>query len=99
MAVWIRFPELPIEFYEPLALLKIGKAIGLVLRIDANTINGVRGRFTRLCVQVNLDKPLIRMIYIGKLEQLYNMRVSMLSVSLAKGLDIRGSLALTTLEN
>lgn len=99
MAVWIRFPKLPIEFYEPLALLKIGKAIGLVLRIDANTINGVRGRFTRLCVQVNLDKPLIRMIYIGKLEQLYNMRVSMLSVSLVKGLDIRGSLAPTTLEN
>lgn len=60
---------MPIEFYERSALLKIGKVIGLVLRIDANTANGVRGRFARLCVQVNLDKPLIRKIYLGKLEQ------------------------------
>ncbi|KAK9994007.1 hypothetical protein SO802_023710 [Lithocarpus litseifolius] len=43
VAVWIRLPELPIEFYKPSALLKIGKAIGPVLRIDANTANGVRG--------------------------------------------------------
>ena len=69
VAVWIRLPELPIEFYEPSALLKIGKAIGPVLRIDANTANGVRGRFARICVQVNLDKPLIRKLYLGKIEQ------------------------------
>ena len=69
MAVWIRLPELPIEFYEPSALLKIGKAIGPVLRIDANTANGVNGRFARFCVQVNLDKPLIRKLYLGKIEQ------------------------------
>ena len=50
VAVWIRLPELPIEFYEHNALLKIGRAIGLVLRIDANTANGARGRFARLCV-------------------------------------------------
>ena len=69
VAVWIRLPELPIEFYEPSALLKIGKAIGPVLRIDANTANGVRSRFAWLCVQVNLDKPLIRKLYLGKIEQ------------------------------
>ena len=67
--MWIRLSELLIEFYEPSALLKIGKAIGLVLRIDANTVNGVRGRFARMCLQVNLDKPLIRKIYISKIEQ------------------------------
>lgn len=50
MAVWIRLPELPIEFYEPSALLKIGKTIGPVFKIDANIANGVRGHFARLCV-------------------------------------------------
>ena len=60
---------MPIEFYEPNALLKIGKAIGPVLRIDSHTANGERGRFTRLCIQVNLDKPLVRKLYLGKLEQ------------------------------
>ena len=62
-------PELPIKFYEHNALLKIGRAIGPVLRIDANTANGVRGRFAHLCVQVNLDKPLVKTIFLGKLKQ------------------------------
>ncbi|XP_075670298.1 uncharacterized protein LOC142640088 [Castanea sativa] len=50
VTVWIRLSELPIEFYEPAALLKIGKAIGPILHIDTNTVNGVRGRFARICV-------------------------------------------------
>ena len=69
MVVWIRLLELPIEFYEPSAILKIGQAIGPVLRIDAHTASNVRGRFARLCVQVNLDKPLINSIQIGKMAQ------------------------------
>ncbi|XP_030939939.1 uncharacterized protein LOC115964842 [Quercus lobata] len=69
VVVWIRLLELPIEFYEPNALLKIGKAIGPVLRIDSHIANGERGRFARLCIQVNLDKPLVRKLYLGKLEQ------------------------------
>ena len=69
VAVWIRLPELPMEFYEPSALKKIGRAIGPVLRIDSHTASWERGRFARLCVQVNLDKPLVRKIFIGKLEQ------------------------------
>ena len=50
VAVWIRLPELPIEFYEPNALLKIERAIGPVLRIDSHTASGERSRFARLCV-------------------------------------------------
>lgn len=69
VAVWIRLPKLPIEFYETNALCKIGRAIGLVLRIDAHTATGVKGRFARLCVQVNLEKLLLRTIHIGKIVQ------------------------------
>ena len=50
VAIWVRLPELPIEFYDPASLLKIGKAIGPVLRIDSHIVNGARGRFSRLCV-------------------------------------------------
>ena len=67
--MWIRLPELPIEFYEHNALLKIGRAIGLVLRIDVHTANGAKGCFAHLCVQVNLNKPLVRTIYLGRLKQ------------------------------
>ena len=70
IAMWVRFPELPIEFYEHNALLKIGRAFGPVLCIDAHTANGARGRFARMCIQVNLDKPLVRSFYLGKLKQI-----------------------------
>ena len=69
VVVWIRLPELPSEFYEHNALLKIGRAIGPILHIDANTANRARGCFARLCVQVNLDKPFVRSIYMGRPKQ------------------------------
>lgn len=32
-------------------------------------MNGVRGQFARICVRVNLEKPLIKKVYLRKLEQ------------------------------
>ena len=50
VAVWVRFPELPIEFYDRAILKEIGSAIGPVLRIDAYTAFSLRGSYARLCV-------------------------------------------------
>ena len=36
IAVWIRFNELPIEYYETQTLKKIGSTIGTDLRIDTH---------------------------------------------------------------
>ena len=69
VAVWARLPGLPIELYELEVLKDIGRAIGLVLRINATTITGTRGCYARLCVQVNLDMPLPRSILIGRFKQ------------------------------
>ncbi|KAK9986595.1 hypothetical protein SO802_031546 [Lithocarpus litseifolius] len=69
VAVWVRFPGLPIEFYNIEVLKKIGSSIGLVLRIESHTASNVRGRYARLSVQVNLDKPLITTILVGKFMQ------------------------------
>ena len=99
VVVWARLPKLPIEFYDPTSLLKIGKAIGLVLRIDSHTVNGARGRFARLCVQVNLDKPLIRTVYIGKLAQSIQLRALVPFVSRVGELDTRKGHALISLES
>ncbi|XP_023893285.1 uncharacterized protein LOC112005271 [Quercus suber] len=62
VAVWIRLPELLFEYYDPGVLRKIGNAIGPVLRVDSNTASEARGQFARICIQVNLDKPLITSI-------------------------------------
>nr|POF00222.1 hypothetical protein CFP56_37734 [Quercus suber] len=69
VAVWLRLPNLPIEFYEPTILKKIGNTIGPVLKIDSHTFNGERGRFARICIQTNVEKPLIKTVKIGKVVQ------------------------------
>ena len=69
MAVQIIFNELPIKYYNSEALLQIGKSIGNVLRVDTHTTNEARGRFARLCVQINVDKPLVTAVLIGKFKQ------------------------------
>jgi hypothetical protein len=65
VAVWARFPKLPIEYYEFSVLKKIGLSIGPVLRIDTHTASEARGRYARICVQVNVDVPLVKSVLIG----------------------------------
>nr|POE97322.1 hypothetical protein CFP56_74350 [Quercus suber] len=69
IAMWIRLSGLLIEYYNAKALQHIGKAIGNVLRIDTFTATESRGKFARLCIQVDVDKPLVTTVMIGKLQQ------------------------------
>ena len=66
IAVWVRLPELPVEYYHKEALLLIGSDLGPVLRVDVNTATGTRGRFARICIQLDIKKPLARTIRVGK---------------------------------
>ena len=69
VAVWVRLPELLVEYYDKESLLLIGHALGTVLRVDFNTASGARGRFARLCIQLDLDKPLIKTVHVGRVRQ------------------------------
>ena len=69
MAVWVRFPELPIEFYDASVLKEIGSFIGPILLINSYTASETRGGYARLCVQIDLNKPLINSIQVGRLVQ------------------------------
>jgi hypothetical protein len=66
VAVWVRLPELPVEYYHKEALLHIGSGLGPVLRVDVNMATGTRGRFAQICIQLDLEKPLARTIKVGK---------------------------------
>ncbi|KAJ1418543.1 Zinc finger, CCHC-type [Sesbania bispinosa] len=69
VAVWVRIPGLPMEFYDREILGKIGNVLGKTMRVDSNTLKPrdgywgqtttERGKFARLCVEINLQKPLI----------------------------------------
>nr|POE65572.1 hypothetical protein CFP56_57451 [Quercus suber] len=54
VAVWVRLPKLPIEFYDNSVLLEIGKAIGSVVRIDSYTAAGARGSYVYRLILRNL---------------------------------------------
>ncbi|KAL0002179.1 hypothetical protein SO802_015960 [Lithocarpus litseifolius] len=69
IAVWVRLHALPIELYDAEVLKQIGEAIGKVLRIDTHTAMEARGKYARLCIQVDVDKPLVNTVLIGKFEQ------------------------------
>lgn len=69
IAVWVRLTELPIEYYQVEALKEIGSTIGKVLRIDTHTALEARGRYAQICVQINVEKPLIFVLLIGNFEQ------------------------------
>ena len=69
VAIWVRLNELPIEYYHVEALQLIGSALGKVLRLDTHTASESRGRFARLCIQVDIGKPLTTALLIGGKEQ------------------------------
>ncbi|XP_023901062.1 uncharacterized protein LOC112012924 [Quercus suber] len=69
IAVWVRLNELPIEYYQVEALKEIGSTIGKVLRIDTHTALEARGCYARICVQIEVEKPLITALLIGNFEQ------------------------------
>ncbi|KAL4368016.1 hypothetical protein GQ457_05G029420 [Hibiscus cannabinus] len=69
LMAWIRLPGLPVTLYKRSFIEAIGNQIGSVIKIDFQTDNGCRGRFARMAVSINLQKPLISKIVInGRLQ-------------------------------
>ncbi|CAI0427225.1 unnamed protein product [Linum tenue] len=57
--IWVQLPELPVEFYNEVAVLLIAEKIGRPVRVDQATILGARAKYGRVCVEVDLTKPLL----------------------------------------
>lgn len=59
MPVWVRFPILPVEYYKEGWLRRAGNSIGKTIKVDIATLLASRGKFARVCVEVDLRKPLM----------------------------------------
>ncbi|XP_074289440.1 uncharacterized protein LOC141614592 [Silene latifolia] len=66
LTAWVRIPKLPVEYFDKGFLTKIGSRIGTVIRIDKNTEMAERGQFTRMSIEVNLEKPLLSKFRLNK---------------------------------
>lgn len=47
------------EYYDEATLEGIGNIIGTTLKVDTNTAQQARGKFSRICVEMDLDNPLV----------------------------------------
>ncbi|XP_039063545.1 uncharacterized protein LOC120208315 [Hibiscus syriacus] len=56
---WLRLPVLPYRYYNTMLIRTIANTIGRVIKIDYNTKAGERGKFSRVAVVIDLNKPLI----------------------------------------
>lgn len=64
--VWVRLPDLPIEYYDHDFLFRIGEKIGKPMKIDSATSLTSRGKFARLCVEVDITKPLLAKFWLRR---------------------------------
>lgn len=69
MAAWIRFANLPMKYYDANILWLMAKKVGRPIRIDAITLAQSRGRFARICVELDMERPLVHTINCGSFKQ------------------------------
>lgn len=56
--VWIRIPQLPVEYYKMDWLKKTSNNIGRTIKVDTTTLAMSRGKFARVCIEIDLNKSL-----------------------------------------
>lgn len=59
---WIRLPGMALHYYNKKILRMLGQIFGRVFKIDYNTESASRGKFGRLAVEIDPNKPLISIV-------------------------------------
>lgn len=54
VAVWVQLSGLPIEYYDERVLKALGNKIGKTVKVDKTTLRQDRGKYARMCVEVDL---------------------------------------------
>lgn len=62
--VWIRFPGLNLFYYDESILMAMAAAVGRPIKVDKNTLDVRRGRFARVCVEVDLTLPVVGKVWL-----------------------------------
>jgi hypothetical protein len=57
--VWIRIPSLNLVYYDESLLLALASMVGTPVKVDLHTLKVARGRFARMCVEIDLTKPVV----------------------------------------
>lgn len=58
LPVWVRFPDIPLEYFDEEWLRRVGDELGKTIKVDNTTRATTRGRFARVCVEIDMGKLL-----------------------------------------
>lgn len=61
--------NLPFDYYDRESILEIGVLVGKSIAVDTCTKDMLRDAFARVCVEIDVTKPLVLVIPIGMLEE------------------------------
>lgn len=64
VAIWVRILELPLELYDKKFLTRLGSSLGMLLKIDRLTSIHSRGKFARISVEMDLEKPVVPQVIV-----------------------------------
>ncbi|KAK9088627.1 hypothetical protein Scep_027709 [Stephania cephalantha] len=60
VSAWIRFPNLPLMYYQEAIIARIGDKIRKTIKVDMKTTIAQKGRYARVAVQLDLSKPMVQ---------------------------------------
>ncbi|KAL8139505.1 hypothetical protein V2J09_005526 [Rumex salicifolius] len=55
---WVRFSNLLVILYEEHIIFHIASTVGVLIKVDSQTLYANKGRFAKACIELNLSKPL-----------------------------------------
>ncbi|XP_031108685.1 uncharacterized protein LOC116013176 [Ipomoea triloba] len=64
MAVWVRLPDLHVEYFREDVVKLILMNVGKPLKLGRLTTSVAKGRFARAAVEIDVDKPLVSEIWV-----------------------------------
>jgi len=72
---WIKITRLPLELWEEDILQKLLGNVGQFLKVDDITLNRSKGKFARVCLNIDITKPLRGSLYIPIPNQTHPLEV------------------------
>lgn len=68
--IWLRFREVPFKMFDEESLADLGDLVGKTVKADPIIVEAYRGRYARVCVEIDLSKPLLSSVTVLEKPQL-----------------------------
>lgn len=65
VAIWVKFHNLPLQYFNESSLIRLGSVLGTVLRICPLTMNLTQQSYARMCIEIDVSKPLMETFLMG----------------------------------